>query len=492
MAAGHETRTRATRNPVAFAKEFFSEKISLPGQQAQMKEFHRDLLNSADKARRLLYLYPAGHGKTSLMAVIYPIYRLCKNPNIRITIVASDEDRAKDILSEIKGELEGNKDLLKVFGKFETKDSWAATQITIAQRKKNLKDPTIRAVGIGGAKQGPRADLVIFEDVADPKNSDNEAGRKMIARTLWYSVLRWMDNPDDFQIIATGTRVAFGDIYEDIIKKARLQESASSFVREADKWVVKVAQACNGSFEKVLWPEKFPKEFLMGERELDPIAFDQRFRNIVRSDEMMGFPEHAISEACDDSFSVGEVPEGFSVCLGVDLASGSRKRGTSFSAVVALASDGAGRRHVVDIWRGKEVASVVVDKIVEMYAAYGCREVRVEKNYQQAIIDILDLLAARHGLRIVRHATNRNKVDPAHGVESLRPILVGGNLTFPSKTQEDRRRMEPLLSELRTYPVGETTDLLMALWIADLSVRSEANVARVRQMNLPWYARRGA
>jgi hypothetical protein len=46
---------------------------------------------TATTQTRSLILYPAGHGKTTLVSTLLPIWALCKDPNIRIVIIGKND-----------------------------------------------------------------------------------------------------------------------------------------------------------------------------------------------------------------------------------------------------------------------------------------------------------------------------------------------------------------------------------------------------------------
>src|SRR3954470_7656055 len=97
-----EWRDIILENPELFLLRYFGDKLE------GLKDFHLRLIQIALNDVRSLILYPAGHGKTTLVSTILPIFQLCKDPNQRIAVIAKNEVDAKGIMRAIHSELLGN------------------------------------------------------------------------------------------------------------------------------------------------------------------------------------------------------------------------------------------------------------------------------------------------------------------------------------------------------------------------------------------------
>jgi len=68
-------------------------------------------------------------------------------------------------------------------------------------------------------------------------------------------------------------------------------------------------------------------------------------------------------------------------------------------------------------------------------------------------------------VQIIPHSTNRNKLDADFGVQTIAPEYFFGRVRLPGSTLDgSRKKMEPLVSELGTWPNGKTDDCVMAHW----------------------------
>lgn len=124
-----------------------------------------------------------GVGKTFLTAA-YVVWRLWKQPDLKIMVVSANEQFASEIASFIKQIIEHDAG----------DDLWAELRPRPNQRSSALifdvgpakadKSPSVKAVGITGQLTGSRADIILFDDVEVPKNSETEAMReKLVAKT---------------------------------------------------------------------------------------------------------------------------------------------------------------------------------------------------------------------------------------------------------------------------------------------------------------------
>ena len=109
------------------------------------------------------------------------------------------------------------------------------------------------------------------------------------------------------------------------------------------------------------------------------------------------------------------------------------------------------------------------------YAKYGhrVRVVAVEKN---AFGELHYLgLQRSSDLPLKGHITHaRNKADVWEGVPSLSVMFENDKVIFPSKTDRDRERLEPLIHELFALGKEKHDDTVMSLWIAETWLRKSS------------------
>lgn len=141
---------------------------------------HGSAISALESVRpRKLIVMPRGTFKSSLASVAYPIWRLIRDPNLRILLDSELYTNSKNLLREIKLHLIKDR-MAELFGEFPTKHTWNEGEITIAQRSEVLKEASITCTGIGAEKTGQHYDLIIMDDMNSPSNSNTPEGCKKV------------------------------------------------------------------------------------------------------------------------------------------------------------------------------------------------------------------------------------------------------------------------------------------------------------------------
>lgn len=155
-----------------------------------------------------MIVLPRGAFKSSIVSVGYPIHCLINDWNKRIQIDSATYELSTNLVSEIRTHLEGDL-MTSLFGTFKTRDDWSSQSITIKQRTKVLKDPSITASGVGASKTGSHCDIRIADDLNIDKNSTTTELREKVYRhfQMGYAIL----DPGGFTIIAA-TRYSADDV----------------------------------------------------------------------------------------------------------------------------------------------------------------------------------------------------------------------------------------------------------------------------------------
>lgn len=160
----------------------------------------------SDLSRKLCCV-PRGTFKSSIGTVSYPMWRLEKNPNLRILIDSEIYTNSKNFLREIRGHYESER-YQSIFGDQRT-DVWNETEITIKNRTKVLKEASITASGIGAQKTSQHYDVIIFDDVNGPTNSTTQEQREKVISH--YQMAQSLLDPGG-EFIVIGTRYHENDL----------------------------------------------------------------------------------------------------------------------------------------------------------------------------------------------------------------------------------------------------------------------------------------
>lgn len=127
--------------------------------------------------RRRMIMAFRGVGKSFITAA-YIVWRLWKDPDLKIMVVSANGDFAAEIASFIRLLIHSIPFLEELKARADQKDSSLIFDVGPA---KPDKSPSVKAVGIFGQLTGSRADIVLFDDVEVPKNSETEAMREKLA-----------------------------------------------------------------------------------------------------------------------------------------------------------------------------------------------------------------------------------------------------------------------------------------------------------------------
>jgi hypothetical protein len=165
-----------------------------------------EVLQSA--SLRKLLCVPRGCFKSSIGVISYPIWRLMKNPNLRILIDSEVYSNSKNFLREIKAHLASPR-FMQLYGDWKSDTNWNEGEITIRTRTKPYKEASITCGGIGTVKVGQHYDLIIGDDLNSGNNSGTpEARRKVVQH---YQMNTAILEPGGTYVII-GTRYAADDL----------------------------------------------------------------------------------------------------------------------------------------------------------------------------------------------------------------------------------------------------------------------------------------
>ena len=118
----------------------------------------------------------------------------------------------------------------------------------------------------------------------------------------------------------------------------------------------------------------------------------------------------------------------------------------------------------------------------QFWEQYHPQRTLIEVNYAPTLMgdEVLKARARAAGTLLLPHKTHgagrkRGSInDEEYGIAAVAPLLRGGLVRLPSATPQDRKRLEPLISDMQAFPYSDTKDALVAMWIAEGEVSSVA------------------
>lgn len=200
--------------------EFFIRLVS-PGEQ--MGSCHQEVMRwwerEGAKSHQLL-LFPRDHGK-SRYAAYRTVWRLTKDPTLRILYISSTSNLAEKQLTFMKGILTS-----KIYQRYwpqhvegteGKRKRWNATEIELdhpLREKENVRDPSIFCAGLTTNIVGMHCDIAVLDDVVTNDTAYTEEGRRKV-RTQ-YSFLSSIEGADAEEWVV-GTRYHPRDLYGDML-----------------------------------------------------------------------------------------------------------------------------------------------------------------------------------------------------------------------------------------------------------------------------------
>jgi hypothetical protein len=454
---------------------------------------------------------PPEHAKTTSITINYVVYRICMDPNIRVILVSKTAEMAKKMLYAIKTRLthpryEAMIEAYAPLGGFD-KDSeaWNQTMIYVSDnaRDSGEKDPTVQALGIRGHIYGARADLIILDDTVDLTNAHE-----------FEKQIDWLQSEVISRISAAGsmlvvgTRLASKDLYRELRDEHRYpdEESPWSYLsmpavlefndKESD-WVtlwprsnqpepgskIETQEADeNGLYAKWDGPRLSKKR-----KRVSPRAWAMVYQQQQVSEDAIFSPE-AVKAAINGNRMAGPIPkgmvgqrvngmDGLIIVAGLDPATSGHT-----SAVVIGLDIQTQKRYLLDVYNKAGITPEAMREMIkDLTMKYRISEWRIERNgFQGFLVHDRELneFCSSRGAIIRPHFTGQNKHDTDFGVASMTSLFNNWQdkhqlIELPSTHGQEscKQLVEQLVTWAPNAPKTQKTDIVMAMWFAELACR---------------------
>lgn len=196
---------------------------------------------------RLLLMAFRAAGKSTLVG-LFCAWLLGRDRNLRILVLAAEQDLATRMVRNVKRVLERHP--LTHGLKPERSDQWAADRFTI-DRDLELRDPSMMARGISANLTGSRADVIVFDDVEVPNTCDTAPKRSDLRERLAEA---------DYILVPGGTQIYVGTphTYHTIYAEKALPElgETQAFLAGFLRFEMPILKADGSSS----WPERYDRE----------------------------------------------------------------------------------------------------------------------------------------------------------------------------------------------------------------------------------------
>lgn len=465
---------------------------------------------------RVLMNFPPNHAKTTSFSINYVVWRIHKDPNVKIAIISKSQGFAKKILAAVKMRLTSNayREMHLKFapegpsgerGWRDPDQSWSATQIYVQGKGDGEKDPTVEAVGLGGQIYGGRFDVIICDDVIDNENAHRHEDHVDWLMTILDSRLP----PDGGLMMVLGTRIAAVDLYGELRK--RTDEDDNQFFT----YLAQPAVLDYGTGDKDTWLPLWPwtngtedqdgaeqrcsncycpagdcacdsprhewliprwtgrrlakKRFPLGERRWSLVWQQQQIPDDAT------FPQWAVEYSVNrqrrsgpmSGTAMGHRSQGMS---GLYVVGGLDPATVGCTAIIVSGLDRATeKRWVLDGYNAAGTSPATMRERIKFYTdLYRINEWVIERNaFQKFLTDDPDLRSflQSRGCKLTPHYTNANKVDPDFGVMSMAPLFESSGAPPANNGGGAMRRkpFEEMLIELPSDESAVVTELVSQL-----------------------------
>jgi hypothetical protein len=468
----------------------------------QPRNMHPAIRWQKGRDNRLLLNFAPFHAKTQVWSVQYALWRMMKDPNVRIAIVSKTQALAKKIIHQITQVL-----TLPQYAKLHAAfmpeggwkgDGWTKFEIYLSGVDVAQKDPTLQALGLGGQIYGSRLDVILLDDLVDMKNVHTY---KELADWVGTEVDSRVD--DNGLLACLGTRLAPDDLYSELRDLLDWDDETPVWTYFAQPAVLEMPEPDPNTW-LTLWPSKADgtpmwdgmslarKKAVLPSEARWQLTYQQMDASIDQV-----FPSGAVAASVDHRRAAGPMP-GLYTVLGVDPAA------DGFTAMAVVGYDKtSGCRYVLDGFNmAKTPPALLISTMKSLILKHQVREMVVERNAFQGFLSRNEDLRAfcfANGCLLTEHYTGAQKWDENLGVAALAPLFLScathdleRDVWTPTPFEQHLISLpnpkfssfvDALITQLTTWQprTGRqltVTDMVMALWFANIGIQKVIDHAR--------------
>ena len=425
-------------DPFFFAQVLFGDKTNPMHYHLRCKSpaFHKEIFASLlelEAGEKIAIVAPRGHAKTTLVSLIYPIYRMMFFDEKFILLVSESETQSKYLLEAIGNELEYNEKLIYYFGN-RMGETWGKEEKEVITdfdrygKPKGTCKVLIRGTGqkVRGLKYGAyRPTLTVVDDGEGEANTLTELSREKFQRWFNAAVIPG----------STDARLCFiGTIVDDNSYLNRIA-GARSYNKQGERivkgWKSMFYQSIlqeneQGKFSssgneirnkkgtpEVLWKEHRPYKWLKSE--LDRLTsegnasfFYQEYQNIPMDDSFRVFKQKDIqywdgyySKNGEQAYITkitenGEESLPVNIFMGVVTASSENVK-ADYTVIMVVAVDPKFNIYVIEYFRGQTTPMDGADRIFAMADIYEPKDIKIEETGHVMLADYIQRKSKESG-----------------------------------------------------------------------------------------------
>lgn len=407
---------------------------------------------------RKMVLMPRFSWKTNCITIGYSLYRILKDPNVRILLDSELYKNAKRFLLSLKQYLEVHPTCQGYFGNWVPKrdeGKWNDTEIVVTPRTTFAKEATVTVSGLDVDMTSAHFNLAILDDVVSHNNTQTaEQIQKVIDH---FKLMHNLLDPQGGEAIVIGTRWHFSDLYQHILEEGRYRVFQREAVEHCRIGVTDHAYTLAGTPR---FPSLLPLTFL--EEQLNQqgkaIWFCQ-YQNQPVDDETATFKRAWVK-------TWATVPSGLTIYVTIDPAI-SEEATADESAIVTNGVTPDGEWYVLECRSGRWNPTELTRQVFQVVALYHPHQVGLETHgFQQTLAYVFrDEMARRRAYFPILELTADSRQSKARRIEGLVPLFETGRVWLPplGDTPLTHGSAETLTWQLLQYPKCAHDDCLDAL-----------------------------
>jgi len=158
---------------------------------------------------------PIEHAKSTYVSEVMPLWLLINDRNLRMAIFSRTARQAERFGRRLMWHIEHNYKLREDFGDYlqpDTREKWTQSEgYVVRDEDRQTKDPTFQFLGVGGAINGARLDVLICDDILDLSNSQAEVTREGVHS--WFTEMALSRVVKGGKVMMVGTLQSRLDLY---------------------------------------------------------------------------------------------------------------------------------------------------------------------------------------------------------------------------------------------------------------------------------------
>jgi predicted phage terminase large subunit-like protein len=398
----------------------------------QTPRFHLELWDLCASEHPLVAVAaPRRHGKSTAVSHAYVLAAVLFRERRFVLLVSDTETQAVNFLNDIKQDLKDNEDLIELFG---IKGFIKETETDIVVE---MNDGHSFRILVRGAEQRVRGlkwnqlrpDLIVCDDLENEELVYNKDRREKFRR--WFNAALLPSRAKHGIVRIVGTVLHLDSLLnrvlpEDSDKYTKIEPLKSYSTKRNPVWKSVRYRAHDDSFEHLLWPEMYDRQFFEDLKE-DltnqgiPEVYAQEYLNypvdeatsFFKRDDLLEIPHKRLIEMEEDTVNLNYY-------VGVDLAVSTVDR-SDFSAFVVAAVDDKGIMHIVDVRKGRWDSLQIIEEFFSINLKYNPQWFAMEKGtIEKSIAPVLrqEMITRNNYLHFELFHANKDKQTRARSIQA--------------------------------------------------------------------------